>query len=106
MGSVPVTHRAILVIKLERGGVRSMRNPLDESSAAQSLDGNRLKGSLHVPAAGFIESASRTQAGSSVRGSITIALEFDARAFISTVSGSVRDGQFRGAPARETERWN
>jgi hypothetical protein len=26
-----------------------MRNLLDESSAAQSLDGNRLMGSLHVP---------------------------------------------------------
>ena len=27
-----------------------MRNPLDESSDAQSLDENRLVGSLHVPA--------------------------------------------------------
>jgi hypothetical protein len=30
-----------------------MRNLLDESSVAQSLDGNRLKGSLHVPAGSF-----------------------------------------------------
>ena len=27
----------------------SMRNPLDKASAAQSLDGDRLTGSLHFP---------------------------------------------------------
>jgi hypothetical protein len=30
-----------------------MRNLLDESSVAQSLDGDRLMGSLHFPATGF-----------------------------------------------------
>jgi hypothetical protein len=31
----------------------SMRNPLDKSSAAQILDGDRLMGSLHFPESHF-----------------------------------------------------
>jgi hypothetical protein len=38
-----------------------MRNPLDKSSAAQSLDENRLKGSLHFPEAVFSQSAMHMQ---------------------------------------------
>jgi hypothetical protein len=38
-----------------------MRNPLDKSSVAQSLDGNRLMGSLHFPANVFSQSAAHAQ---------------------------------------------
>jgi hypothetical protein len=38
-----------------------MRNPLDKSSVAQILDGNRLMGSLHFPDAIFNQSAMRMQ---------------------------------------------
>lgn len=36
-----------------------MRNPLDKSSAAQSLDDERLKGSLHVPASLLLRASGR-----------------------------------------------
>jgi hypothetical protein len=39
----------------------SMRNPLDKSSVAQSLDGNRLMASLLFPAAFFSLSVVQTQ---------------------------------------------
>jgi len=38
-----------------------MRNLLDESSDAQSLDENRLTGSLHFPVAVSSQSAAQTQ---------------------------------------------
>jgi hypothetical protein len=38
-----------------------MRNPLDKSSVAQILDGNRLTGSLHFPEPFFSQSAVHTQ---------------------------------------------
>ena len=48
-GVVPVQSRAKRSDDLLEPNVPSTRNPLDTSSIAQSLDGNRLKGSLHVP---------------------------------------------------------
>jgi Cu/Ag efflux protein CusF len=38
-----------------------MRKPLDESSVAQSLDGNRLMGSLRFPRDGFLIRVQRTR---------------------------------------------
>ena len=40
-----------------------MRNLLDTSSVAQSLDGNRLKGSLHIPDANYREPRASAQVG-------------------------------------------
>jgi hypothetical protein len=54
-----------------------MRNPLDKSSVAQSLDGNRLKGSLHVPEAlcnlgvGWTQASHRPALESRLRGDLT-----------------------------------
>src|SRR5580704_5530233 len=43
--------------------VPSKRNLLDTSSVAQSLDGNRLKGSLHIPDADYMEPSLSAQVG-------------------------------------------
>src|SRR5580704_4725579 len=43
--------------------VPSKRNLLDTSSVAQSLDGNRLKGSLHIPDADYMEPSLSAQGG-------------------------------------------
>ncbi len=44
----------VQVIGRGRWGVPSMRNLLDKSSVAQSLDGDRLTGSLRTPAAKLV----------------------------------------------------
>jgi hypothetical protein len=50
IGAEAVPRRVYKSLGVARGPVSSMRNLLDKSSVAQSLDGDRLTGSLRTPA--------------------------------------------------------
>src|SRR5580704_4881496 len=77
-----------------------MRNLLDESRVAQSLDGNRLKGSLRIPAVNYMEPSGSAQVGQ-VMSAAAVARRYivDPVALDRFVSGKI-DPHFygRGAP--------
>src|ERR1700722_15953511 len=70
--------------------VSSKRNLLDTSSVAQSLDGNRLEGSLHIPDANYMETRGHAQVGKAMStGALARCYIVDPVALDRLVSGKI-----------------